>query len=286
MSFIGDWFGGSPDQMAIQETTTEPPAYALPYLETGMERVEDVYQRPRQFYPEKTYVDFSPTTLEAIERGEARASAGSPLVSGAQNLVNTVMGGGFLNPAAGMLQSTAAGEYLDASNPYLAAALQPAIDRVQGQYSGAGRLGSGANITALTSALAPTYARNYATERANQLAAQRTLGTLAQQDLQNRFRAAQAAPGFARGDYDDIGQLAKFGQARESQTMKELADRMKRFDFLQGEEERRLANYLAGVKGGTVGGVTTQPIYGDKMSSAIGNIGAIANIGKTIWDMV
>ena len=267
------------------ETKAGPPAYALPYLESGLERAEEVYQRPRQYYPGQTYVDFAPATAAALDLGETRALMGSPLLTGAQNLTSTVMGGGFLNPAAAMLDPTARGDYLASGNPYLSAALEPAIDRVSGQFSGAGRYGSGAHAAAMMGALAPTYAQNYATERQNQLAAQRSIGGLAQQDLANRVAAASAAPGMAQADYGDIGQLAKFGLAREQKTAEALAEDIARFNFVQSEEERRLQNYLSSVRGGTYGSTGTQPIYGDPTSSAISNIGAVANIGKTIWDM-
>jgi hypothetical protein len=286
MSFLGDMFGGSPQQVSTMQTTSGPPAYSLPFLESGLERAEEVYQRPREYYPGQTYVDFAPATTAALDLGEARAMRGSPLLTGAQNLTGTVMGGGFLNPAAAMLDPTARGDYLASGNPYLSAALEPAIDRVSGTFSGAGRYGSGAHAAAMMGALAPTYAQNYASERRNQLAAQGSLGDLAQQDLANRVAAASAAPGMAQADYADIGQLAKFGMAREQKTAEALADDIARFNFVQSEEERRLQNYLSGVRGGTYGSSGTQPIFGDPTSSAIGNIGAVANIGKTIWDMM
>ena len=285
MSFLGDMFGGGSKQVSTMQTASGPPAYALPYLESGLARAEDVYQRPRDYYPGQTYVDFSPASKAALELGETRALLGSPLLRGAQDFAATAMGGGFLNPAAAMLDPTARGDYLSGGNPYLAAALEPAIDRVSGQFSGAGRYGSGAHAAAMMGALAPTYAQNYATERQNQLAAQRGIGQLAQQDLANRFQAAGGAPALAREDYGDVGQLAKIGLAREQKTAEALAEDIARFNFVQSEEERRLQNYLSGIRGGTYGQTGTQPIYGDQTSSAIGNIGTIASIGKNIWDM-
>ena len=137
----------------------------------------------------------------------------------------------------------------------------------------------------MTGAMAPIYAQNYATERANQLAAQRAIGGLSQQDLMNRSRAAAAAPGLAREDYSDIGRLAQFGAAREAKTGEALAEDIARFDFTQNEPARRLQDFIAGVRGGTMGGTQTTPIYGDQTSRAIGNISALASAGKDIWGM-
>ena len=291
MSFLGDLFGGGSKQTSIATSTNSPPAYAQQYLTSGLERAEELYNTPREYYPGQTYADFSPTTQTALDRGEARAMAGSPLVSGAQNFVNTAMQGGFLNPAAAMLQGTAQGDYLDSGNPYLSAALQPAIDKIQGQFSQSGRLGSGANMSAMTSALAPVYAQNYATERANQLAAQRSIGDLAQTDFRNRAGAAAMAPGMAAEDYTDIGKLAGFGLAREQKTAEQLADNVARYNFLQNEPQQRLANFMALVKGGTVGSQSSQPIYSDPTSSAIGNIATLGAGAKFagdagLWDWI
>lgn len=284
MSILGDIFGGEPEQVAVQTISNSPPDYAKPSLENIMSRAEELYNKPRQYYSGQSYVDFAPATLEALNRGEARAMSGSPLLSGAQNFVNTAMGGGFLNPAAGMLMSTAQGDYLNSGNPYLTAALQPAIDQIQGQFSRAGRLGSGANMSAMTSALAPVYAANYATERQNQMAAQNAIGNLAQQDYANRFAAAQAAPALADADYGDISRLATFGQAREAKTGEQLAADIARFNFLQNEPQERLANYASLVRGGTLGSTSSQPIYANTTQGAIGNLALLAGAGKMASD--
>tara|TARA_R100000808_G_scaffold5889_5_gene17784 strand:+ start:880 stop:1749 length:870 start_codon:yes stop_codon:yes gene_type:complete len=276
MNFLGDLFGSKPEVTSVATTTSGPPAYAEPYLKDAFKWAQDLYKTPREYYPGQSWVDFSPATAAALDRGEARAMAGSPLVSGAQHFVNTAMGGGFTNPATELLMQSAQGDFLSGSNPYLAAAMQPAIDQIQGQFSLGGRLGSGANMSAMTSALAPVYAQNYATERSNQLAAQNAIANLGQLDFQNRMSAAGMAPTLAAEDYTDIGRLIGFGTAREEKTAEKLADAMSRWNFLENEEMERLNNYLAAVKGGTMGSTTSQPIYSDPTSSAIGNLSGLA----------
>jgi hypothetical protein len=281
MSFLGDIFGGNSKQISTAVTTQEPPAYAKPYLESGLARGEELFNKPREYFAGQTHVDFDPATEEALRVGEARARSGSPLLAGAQDFTSGVMGGGFTNPAIAQLQGTAQGDYLASGNPYLSAAMQPAIDQVQGQFSQAGRLGSGANMAAMTGALAPIYADNYARERQNQLAAQRAIGGYAQNDLQNQFLAAGAAPALAAADYSDISQLASYGQAREGKAGEVLSGDIARHNFLQNEPGERLANFMANTKGGTFGGTNTQPIYGNPTASAIGNVanlGAAANL--------
>lgn len=284
MSFLGNLFGSKPKQTSVMQTTQSVPSYIEGPLKDAIGTAVNLSQTPTQYYPGQTYVDFSPTTLSAIGMGEARAADGSPLVRGAQDFVNTAIGGGFTNPAAEMLQSTAQGDFLSSGNPYLTAALQPAVDQVMGQFSGGGRLGSGANISAMTSALAPTYAQNYATERQNQLAAQQAIGGLAQQDFSNRVGAAAMAPSLASQDFTDIAQLLNFGQMREQKAGEALAADIDKFNFMEGEPQQRLANLLTALRGGTMGSTTTQPIFSDPTSSAIGNIATLAGGAKLAND--
>jgi len=225
MSFVGDLFGGGSQTVGTQVTTTEPPEYVKPYLEYGISEAKDLYNTPRNYYPGQTYTDFSPTSLEGLNRLETRAMVGNPLVGQASDFTSNAIAGNFLNPAAGlyadaagggltnaaipmvtdmaqggsqnaaisaidpiargnfdsstgynMLMDTARGNFLAAPNPFLDAALQPVIDRVQSQYALRGRLGSAANKAAITNALAPIYAQNFENERARQIAAQNTLG--------------------------------------------------------------------------------------------------------------
>ncbi|MEK9748953.1 MAG: hypothetical protein VW443_07965 [Pseudomonadales bacterium] len=288
MSFIGDLFGGDDtEQVSIAQTnqSSEPPAYAKPFLERVLSESETLFETPSTFFPGQTYIDFSAPTLAALDAGEARAMAGTPLTPA--TTASVLRGLDFSNPATDMLMQTARGDYVNEGNPYLDAALQPAIDRIQGQFSQAGRLGSGANVAAMTNALAPIYAQDYARERALQQQAQAALGGLAQGDVRLQQQAAALAPTAAAFDYDDIGRLAQFGQAREVKAAEQLADEMARFDFLQNEPVQRLQNFAGLVRGGTIGGksTTTQPIFANPTSTGIGNLATLGAAGKFVRDI-
>ena len=264
-------------QTGVQTTKSEPPEYALPYLEKAMEGAEDLYEnRPQTYYPGQTYTDYSPETMAAIGAGEQRAADGSSLLTGAQDFTTDAMGGGFVNPAQAMLQKTAQGDFLSGNNEYLQAAMAPAMDNIKGQFSAGGRLGSGANIAAMTSAMAPVYAQNYARERQNQMAAQGQLGALAQQDFANQMQAARMAPELAQADYADIDRAMGYGQMRDAKSGEALQDAINRHNFGQSEPQQRLQNYIAAIRGGTFGGTQTQPIYSSPIGQGIGNL---ANLG-------
>ena len=288
MSFIGDLFGGDDTrqvEIAQTNTSTEPPAFAKPFLERVLSEAETQFDSPTEFFPNQTFVDFSAPSLAALNAGEARATAGSPLTPAMQ--ASVLRGLDFANPATDLLQQTARGDFLQQENPHLLAALQPALDAVQGQFSAAGRLGSQTNQDAALRALAPQFAQNFENERARMLQAQGTLGQLAQGDQRIQQAAAQFAPSAAAADFDDINRLLQFGQAREIKAGEQLADEMARFDFLQNEPLQRLQNFAGLVRGGTVGSESssTQPIFANPTSAGIGNLGTLAAAGKFAKDI-
>ena len=287
MSFIGDLFGGGDDEVTTvaQTSTSEPPAYALPHLTRVLSEGQNLFEQPRSFFPGKTYIDFSAPTLAGLGAGEARAAAGNPLIGQAQGAVSGAMD--FANPATDLLTQTARGDFLNANNPHLAAALQPAIDRVQGMYSRAGRLGSGANLGAVTQAIAPVYAQQFDRERGRQMQAQQMLGDLANQQQRTRMAAATMAPARAAADYDDINRLVGYGAAREGKAGEALRDQMARHDFLQNEAAQRLAEYAALTRGGTIGstGTTQTPYFSNPTQQGIANVADMAGIAKTANDL-
>jgi len=135
------------------------------------------------------------------------------------------------------------------TNPLMSATFQPAVQQVQAQAAKAGRYGSGYQQGALGAALAP-------------------MAYQAQQD------AIAMAPAVREFGYADLNTLAGVGGAREAQSMAELAADIDRYNFEQQQPQIALANYMASVQGGTVGGQSTQPVYrntaGNVLSGALG----------------
>lgn len=133
---------------------------------------------------------------------------------------------------------------LTGTNPLMAAAFRPAIEAVQAEASKAGRYGSGYQQAALGQALAP-------------MAYQAQQAAIAQ------------APGARQFGQADLQTLAQVGAAREAQDQAELAASMQRFQFEQEAPRAALADYMATVAGGTVGGQTMQPVYRQPALSAL-----------------
>lgn len=130
------------------------------------------------------------------------------------------------------------------TNPLQSAAFKPVVDQVAAQFASAGRYGSGAQQGAVASALAP-------------------MAYQAQQDA-----IAQAPAAYEFG-FRDLQKLAEVGAAREGQSQAELEADMQRFQFEQEAPGQALANYMAMIQGGTVGGTSSQPVYRQPIGSAL-----------------
>ena len=144
------------------------------------------------------------------------------------------------------------------TNPLQSAAFRPVIEQMQAQASKAGRYGSGYEQGAVAAALAP----------------------MAYQAQQQAIAQAPAAREFG---FADLNTLAGVGGAREAQSQAELQSDIDRYNFEQNQDQLALANYMAAVQGGTVGGQSTKPVFrntaGNVLSGAMGGaeLGTMAN---------
>ena len=213
--------GGRSGQQTVN-TQVEPPAYAKPFLEYGLSEAKQRYETGEpEFYPFPTTVGFSPESEMALDMVRDRALDPNSLTAQAQGVVQ---------------------QNLMGTNPLMSMAFQPVIDTIESRFSKYGRLGSGANQSALASGLAP-------------------IAYKAQQD------ALRMAPNIQNLDAQ---QLAKVGGAREADAMATLQSDIDRFNFEQNIDDQRLANYLSLVGGGTVGSNTAQPVFRNRGMSALG----------------
>jgi hypothetical protein len=276
-STIGGIFGGGGGGQQVTERTTttknEIDPMLKPYVEFGLGEARKLYEsKGPAYFPGQTYVSPTGTTLSALQAGEQRATAGSPLLRAAQaeNLANVqgqYLGGnpffqGAFNPAAKAAQQS----YYDA------------IQNVASKASSAGRYGSGAYgqltdraggtfATALTDTAGKLAYQNYADERARQAA------------------ATAAAPGMAEADYGDIQRLLAIGQGREGYAQTALQDQINRYNYEQNLPQAKLQSFLSGVYGAPSGGISTatQPIYSNPGQQGLGNLLGLAGTGAQIY---
>ena len=234
--------GGSTTQVS----KTEPWNAQIPHLTNVFDQALKLHQVPTSYFPEATYAQPAPETVQAWNLQAQRAARGSPLTAAASSLAMQTLGGGFLS----------------AGNPGFQAAVDRAANAVRpgldAQFAAHGRYGSGAHARALSGALAETAGdlayRDYAQERQNQMA------------------AIGMAPQLATQDYEDAARLAEVGRRREEFAQARIDDQIARFDAAQMEPWERLARYAEMIQGN----------YGSSATSTASNRNRNTNIGFSL----
>jgi len=235
--------GGSGGGTSTTNTGIDPSV--KPYVTWGLEKAKQLYSgEGPAYYPGQTYVGPSGQTTSALGSAEKIATGGNPLLQGALQQQQDVIGGKYL-----------------ADNPYLAAALKPgqesatqayqqAIGSTRSNASLAGRYGSGAQnqlegmsqqnlANALSNAAGQASYQNYAAERARQEA------------------ASGNAPGLSQARYQDVNQLLNLGQIGEGYSQQALQSDIDRYNYQQNLPYQQLANYSSLIQGTPMGQTST-----------------------------
>lgn len=254
----------------------------LPYLQTGLQRAEQLFltgQQP-EFFPGQTYVSPSAATTEAIAQQEALARQQSPVLQQAQQAYQASLG---------QVGQTAAGGFLNA-NPYQQAMMEAAtrpltqqfsqtvLPGISSLYSRSGRLGSGSMERALGTAT-EAFGRSLGDITAN------IAGTQYQQErgLQQQAQLQQAqlagfAPQFYSQQFLPAQTLAQVGAQQEAIAAQPLQEQLARYQFQQQLPYQQLQGFLSSVYGtplGSYGSQTTQaPMYQNRGAGILG--GALA----------
>ncbi len=236
-------------------SNSEPWPDQKPYLTTGFEQVQSgVLNRPLEYFSDSTVVPFAPESTAALGAQATRATQGSPLLGGAQQYTGDVLSGKYLDPS---------------SNPFMAGVSDAVLSQVQPQVAGtfarAGRTG-GSPLAAealgrgVSRGMAPYLFQEYGRERGAMEA------------------AAGRAPGLAREDYFDIGQLSKVGAARELKAGENLNDQISRWNFAQAEPTDRIGKYMGLINGGYGTSGTTTGQTSSQVNPALLGLGAATSL--------
>jgi len=272
----------------MAETTSSIDPALRPYLETGLQRAQELFLTGPQptFFPGQTYVSPSEQTLAALAQQEQVAGAPSAALQAAQQAYTSSLG---------QIGQTAAGGFLGGS-PYrdqlIAAATRPLTQQFESQvipgisslFSRAGRYGSGAMEQALGRATesygralgdvsSTIAAQDYARERGLQQQAQ--LGQAA---------LAQAAPSFFQMGFLPSQALAQVGAAREAIARQPLQEELARFSFEQQAPRESLMSFLSSVYGSPLrayGSQTIPQAQTNPLGQAIGGAGLGYLAGQT-----
>jgi len=240
-----------------QQTETEPWRVQQPYLaELFGEALRNYDAGTAPYYPGSTNVGFAPETELAQDWAVGRAIGGSPVEAAANRSV----------------ADTLSGEYLGA-NPNLTRVMDDVSgdirSRMDAQFGGSGRYGSGMHQAATADALAQAEAelayKNYGDER------------------QGMLRTAFAAPQISGMDWNNLAQLYNVGDQRADLAQSYLNDDMARWNYYANAPYNDLGIYnqfIQGQYGGT--GVTSGSGGGSRIGSALGGAGTGAVMGSML----
>lgn len=99
-------------------TTTTPWKGQAPYLLQGFRQASQLRGQPLGFFPNATVAGIAPELTEAWRRTVNRAGAGSPLVSGAQNMLNQTISGQYIPASPGQVLGSGKSEAWHKSGLY------------------------------------------------------------------------------------------------------------------------------------------------------------------------
>jgi len=267
------FYGGGSSGGGSSTTSTQLDPTIKPFVKYGLEQAKGLYQsNTPAYYSGQTYIGPSAQTQAALQAQQARALAGNPLLTQAQQQQSDVISGNYLQ-----------------NNPYFNQAMQgaaqgaqqnyyDAIKQAQGGASMAGRYGSGVSAdiqnraaTTMSNTLANKYGElaynNYAAERARQEA------------------AAAGAPAMANADYADIAQLANVGKTAEDYQKTALQADIDRFNYQQNLPYQKLSAFLGAAYGAPAGQVsqTTQSGGGKIVCTAMNKAYGFGSFRQAIW---
>lgn len=186
--------GGGGGGSQTVNTQVQPPSYAMPFLQYGLDEARAQYDsNAPNYYPAQTVVGFSPESEMSLDMMRDRALDPNSMTAQTANVVQ---------------------QNLMGTNPLMSAAFQPVVNEVQSQFAKAGRYGSGANQQALAAALAPAalQAQQTAIAQAPQIQ---------NQDLSQLAAVGSAREGQAQAELQDQVNRFNFEQNIEQQKLKD-----------------------------------------------------------------
>lgn len=244
----------APKQAGTQTTKTEAPDYILPQYRQLAGDIEAL----RTTGLLGDVQTLSPYERSLVESGMARAVQADPFQAAGKRAVSQLLGGGgLLGEAANIYRDIGASDS-GIGSPAFEAATQRAVERslrpITSQYARGGRLGSGLMGTAIGETAAQTVGD--------------IMSQAAQQDIENRMRAAAGLGGLAGQRTSDIGAgLTGAGVVGDMpftniQRGLGLGGLLSREAFELSQRPVREVQQMADIlRGATVGSQQTQPLY-------------------------
>lgn len=258
------------------KTTTEPWSGVKPYLLSGYQDAQDLYNKGApSYYPGQTTAPMSSYTQNALDATAQRAAYGSDVNRAAQ----------------GQITGTANGDYLN-SNSYLQGAINAAVQPItnafssevmpgiDSNFSSAGRYGSGLQGQAYSDA-----EQNLAQQIGN-VSSQMAYQNYGD-ERQRQMQASALAPSAAQTDYTDLGMLGQAGQGYDQYNQNLINADIQKYNYNNNAQWNFLNDYIGLLNGATGGSSTTtgqQPgsTAGGAITGALGGAMGGAYLGSII----
>ncbi|QDP54661.1 MAG: hypothetical protein Unbinned3459contig1002_53 [Prokaryotic dsDNA virus sp.] len=244
---------------SVQKTT--PPDYIAGEYSALANQIKDIRQKGLL----EDIQTLSPYERSLVERGMGIAAGPDPFQAAGERAVSQLLGGGgLLGEAANIYRDIGAADS-GIGSPAFETATQRAVERslrpITSQYARGGRLGSGLMGTAIGETAAQTVGD--------------IMAQAAQQDIENRMRAASGLGGLAGQRTSDIGAGITGAAAVGDMPFTNIQRGLGLGGLLSGEEyalrqapvtaAQRLSDI---VRASTVGSNVSQPLYAPQTGNA------------------
>ena len=269
---MGKKGGGGGSTTTVQKA--DPWAGQQPYLQDVFQQAQQLYNSggmAPNYYPGQTVADQSQWTQNALQMQANRAQSGSPLITNASNAMNNITTGQAL---AGNHGLNTLNQLSQEDNPYVDELYNRANSQAQsainGNFSAAGRYGSGAHSAASADAANNLANEMYSTLWDKRADAAQAAGQLYNTGIGQQVVAGQAGQQLANQAYTDAAALSEAGGIMDEHNQQLINADIDRYNYDQQKALLALQNYNNLIQG-SYGGTTTST--GQQSSgSTLGNV--------------
>lgn len=280
--------GGGGSTTTVQKA--DPWAGQQPYLQDIFQQAQQLYNAggmAPNYYPGQTVADQSQWTQNALQMQADRAQHGSPLIDNASNAMNNITTGQALQNNQGL---NVLNQLSQEDNPYVDELYNRANSQAQsainGNFSSAGRYGSGAHAAASADAANNLANEMYSSLWDKRADAAQAAGQLYNTGIGQQVVAGQTGQQLANQAYTDAAALGQAGAAMDDYNQQKINADIDRYNYNQQQALLALQNYNNLIQG-SYGGTTTttgqqQTGGGSKLGNVAGGALSGASLGGSI----
>lgn len=206
------------------------------------------------YYPNSTVADESGYTTMARNMINARATGGDANIDNAASSMAGILNGSAM---AGNTGLNALNQYAQSTNPYIDSLYSHAADKanatINGNFSQAGRFGSGAQANAIADADQNLANGMYSNAYNQAVSAAGNAANAYNQGVNAQIAAASPAQSLSNQAYTDASQLAQAGSSLDDYNQSKVDADVDRWNYNQQKDMLALQNYL-NLVGGSYGG--------------------------------